>query len=220
MRRAIGRNRAALLAALGSPPDVASVPDALWAKIEADIADDTKRLLIAFFLLAQSEMGSVTDRLIDPDAAGLAAADYASRRASELGKDLTSTLRDRVTTAAEEARTGLERGESSSKTTAQLGTRIQEIATKQAESTGVTETTAANSAGEIEFKRQHKKETGIVLLGAWSASLDSKTCKVCRGLDGTDEEIWGEKYPEGPPAHVQCRCFILWSPATPGPDDP
>jgi hypothetical protein len=31
-------------------------------------------------------------------------------------------------------------------------------------------------------------------------------CPICGPLDGTPESVWGAEFPDGPPAHVRCRC--------------
>lgn len=50
----------------------------------------------------------------------------------------------------------------------------------------------------------------------WDASMDSKVCPICAGLDGKTAPIGG-MFPGGydsPPAHAACRCVSLaWSPA-------
>lgn len=35
---------------------------------------------------------------------------------------------------------------------------------------------------------------------------DADACPVCQELDGETDELWGEEYPGGPPAHPNCRC--------------
>lgn len=37
-------------------------------------------------------------------------------------------------------------------------------------------------------------------------------CKICAPLDGHSEKIWGAEFPEGPPAHPNCRCYLHWVP--------
>jgi len=40
----------------------------------------------------------------------------------------------------------------------------------------------------------------------WQTSGDEKVCEICGPLDGKAEDEWDD--PEGPPAHVNCRCWM------------
>ena len=54
---------------------------------------------------------------------------------------------------------------------------------------------------------------GLQLRREWSAVLDSATCEVCAGLDGSvrwDHEPFARGV-SGPPMHPHCRCFVLES---------
>jgi len=210
LRRAIGRNRARLLESLGDPPDVANVPDYLWSDIEAKIQADIERALVIVYLLGMAEMSHTFGHKPDAETAGERAADYASRRAADLAGDMTGTLRDQVTTATDRAAEMLESGYTSRQALGEVNRRIREIAQNQANAAGVTETTSANSAGEVEYKRQYEAETGISLLATWRTERDGKVCQVCRGLEGATEEEFGDDFPEGPPAHHGCRCYLDW----------
>ena len=42
----------------------------------------------------------------------------------------------------------------------------------------------------------------------WATQLDEKVCAICGPLDDTLQEVWINSFPEGPPAHPNCRCEI------------
>lgn len=44
----------------------------------------------------------------------------------------------------------------------------------------------------------------------WHTERDGRVCKICKPLDGQPEKQWREKYPNGPKAHVACRCYLDW----------
>jgi hypothetical protein len=217
LRRAIGRNRVALLEALGNPPDVRNIPDDLWEQLQADIEDDTRRALVIMYLLGMEGMDFEdpdTGKRFRPDsqAAGELAGSYASGRAAELARGMTDTVRSQLSTAVNDAANA---GMTSAQTTAAARARMREIAEVQSESAATTETTAANSAGEIEFKRHYEAKTGIQLRGTWRTSGLGNVCKICKPLDGQPEEVWINQFPQGSPAHPRCNCHITWEPVKP-----
>lgn len=42
----------------------------------------------------------------------------------------------------------------------------------------------------------------------WATQLDEQVCAICGPLDDTLQEVWINSFPEGPPAHPNCRCEI------------
>lgn len=42
----------------------------------------------------------------------------------------------------------------------------------------------------------------------WATQIDEKVCSICGPLDDTLQKVWEGSYPEGPPAHPNCRCEI------------
>ena len=77
----------------------------------------------------------------------------------------------------------------------------------RAEVIAVTETTRAAAAG-VELTRQEIAKAGIAMVRIWRTSNDELTCPVCAPLNGTDETVWAGQYPDGPPAHPNCRCAM------------
>ena len=81
----------------------------------------------------------------------------------------------------------------------------------RAEGIGVTETTAAISAGE-----EWVMAAVLTLMLAdserysrtWQTEEDGKVCRVCRPLNRKTERYWQLVAPHGPPAHPHCRCWL------------
>jgi len=84
---------------------------------------------------------------------------------------------------------------------------------ERAGSIAATETTRAVSAGEL----------GILALAAelldgedgrrdrvWRTSEDGAVCPVCAPLNRKSEDSWRHAFPDGPPAHPNCRCFLQY----------
>lgn len=47
------------------------------------------------------------------------------------------------------------------------------------------------------------------IVAVWHTEQDNRVCPRCAPLNGRPEGNWGE-FPLGPPAHVNCRCFLTW----------
>ena len=116
IKRAYGRTRERLIAALGDPPDVRNIPDSLWDQLEKQIEDDLREAIAIVLLLQMRAIDldlSLADdsgqRLrVNPQRAGQAAARYAARRARRVSTNAVSTYRDRLETASREARDAIE----------------------------------------------------------------------------------------------------------------
>lgn len=226
LRRALGRTRQRLIDALGSPPDVANIPDALWEEVAIEVESDTRDTIALVLLLGMRRMSADFDWRPDSDLAGERAARYADRRASQLADGMVDTYRDRLTTAARDATATLEaeiaeaeavgrdieQAERAAQKRAQreVNRLAREIVAEQAASGGVTETTAANSSGEMEWRNLFEEETGVELRAIWNT--EPGACEICYPLDGKGEEDWGDDFPNGPTAHVNCRCWLTFEP--------
>lgn len=81
---------------------------------------------------------------------------------------------------------------------------------KRIERIGVTETTRTISAGELAARDELQRIAENGIIGRWITERDAKVCPICRPLDGKAESIWAQQFPDGPPAHPNCRCTILY----------
>lgn len=44
----------------------------------------------------------------------------------------------------------------------------------------------------------------------WVTARDEKVCPICRPLNDKPEYLWTKDFPNGPPAHPVCRCYLNW----------
>ena len=53
-------------------------------------------------------------------------------------------------------------------------------------------------------------EFGVKTVRVWNTEADEivQKCPICYPLNNTTEEVWGERYPDGAPAHPRCRCDV------------
>lgn len=79
----------------------------------------------------------------------------------------------------------------------------------RAEAIAITEITRAISRGE-EFAAGLIQKQGVLLECVWWTAQDERVCPICGELHGRIELFWVDEYPDGPPAHVRCRCRKRW----------
>jgi hypothetical protein len=69
----------------------------------------------------------------------------------------------------------------------------------------VTEVTRIYSDATNEYQRM-ALEYGVEMRRIWLTLRDNLTCAICGPLHGMPESVWEIQYPDGPPAHPNCRC--------------
>jgi hypothetical protein len=75
----------------------------------------------------------------------------------------------------------------------------------RAQMIAATETTRAQSQA-IAMYRKELDEHGIAVTERWLTAEDERVCEICGPLDHETEDVWRAQFPDGPPAHVNCRC--------------
>lgn len=79
----------------------------------------------------------------------------------------------------------------------------------RAHAIAVTEITRALSISE-NVAAALALEMGYMLKSHWITEEDDRVCPECSPLHNMTESAWSLKFPEGPPAHVFCRCRRRW----------
>lgn len=121
---------------------------------------------------------------------------------------LSSASRARVRDAI---RLGMVQGEATSEIVRRIrGTRalrfrdgVMEISRRSAEAMVRTAVTHTATVAREEF---YKQNSDIISKVQWVATLDTRTCVICQGLDG--KTFPAEEGPR-PPAHINCRCTSI-----------
>jgi HK97 family phage portal protein len=80
----------------------------------------------------------------------------------------------------------------------------------RAELIAVTETTRALSQG-VMMVQDELAEAGIPMRRVWTTANDELVCPICGVLNGVPEIDFQGEYPDGSPAHPNCRCEIVLS---------
>lgn len=48
------------------------------------------------------------------------------------------------------------------------------------------------------------------LVAIWQTEEDGRVCPLCGPLNGKPAQDWIGQFPQGPPAHVNCRCWLIY----------
>lgn len=71
----------------------------------------------------------------------------------------------------------------------------------------VTEITRAYSSA-TNIQKKLLAEAGIEMERIWHTGHDELVCEICAPLNGQPESVWAKDFPDGAPAHVNCRCWL------------
>jgi hypothetical protein len=138
------------------------------------------------------------------DELGTAAGAWARLHATDIEKELDKTTQKVLREAAQAYldTPGMTRGELEAKLKPAFGEA-------RAESIATTEITRANAAAVNELKDHYEERYALQYERIWQTNADEMVCDICRPLNGKPESEWGDKYPDGAPAHPRCRCAIV-----------
>ena len=78
---------------------------------------------------------------------------------------------------------------------------------RRAQAIATTEITRAYSQAAT-ITQQEVAAQGLVTLRQWVTWRDDRVCPICGPLHNTFEDVWQIEQPAGPPAHVNCRCWL------------
>lgn len=198
--RANSRHRQEIETALGIPPDPSRVPPSLLERIEQEINTAALALLLLMYLDAFDGMGKAF-RQVSP-----------SRSTAERNADDWATARARQVSRQwrENTQNGLN-GLGRLNTPAEVSGRLDTIFGEGRASTiATTETTGAISAGEADFAGQVLEMEGDVMFATWQTEEDARVCPVCAPLNDKPQTDWDGDFPTGPPAHPNCRCYLVY----------
>jgi hypothetical protein len=190
MARLHGKFRNQLTDLLGNPPNPANVPESFWSEAEDEMRRD---LAIVLLLIAG---GSAAQHGLRLDSS-LSAAQWAETRSQLVAPQWATNGRERLV-----SRLRVNPPLSAEEIAADVfnPSRAQTIAT--------TETTTATSAGgEIGVA----ETIGLSDLDQWFTAEDDRVCPICGPLHESIRDTWMAQFPDGPPAHPNCRCWIQYA---------
>lgn len=216
------RHRKEVLNEIEQVGSVREIPDSFWERIRSEQETELVAALLVL-ILAGDEWTTNELRqqgVIARGASDKTTVDYAlsaAHRAQDIAATTTDTLRNRLARKIEDAaltgpgrlgevtRAGAEQAADEVFTPERRGT-IATDATTGSLSTG--QRGAAERIGGDGASTEAGQRVTIELI--WRTEKDNRVCPRCSPLDGTNEEIWGKVFPNGPgpTAHPNCRCEL------------
>jgi len=197
------KHREELLSYLGNPPDLDRVPDEFWEKVERE---ERERLILLLLIVFSASAIQHGERFgLDRDQVAGAAEEWAAVRAAEVAEGYARHSRELAETAASR----WAQSEGMEMPATEVAEDISRIfGTTRDRMIAINETAAAATAGG---------EYGIAATAGrseddtWYTADDARVCPVCSPLHGVGRSVWSSYFPEGPPAHVVCRCWIVYA---------
>jgi hypothetical protein len=165
------------------------VPDAVYAEIEEDAQQRIAAILLILFL-SSAETHGAPPGIIEP-----AASEFANSRGAQVAEQLVANTRARLSAPAMATATVSQRIEQS----------VMALGPERAATIAVTETTVATSAGG---ERGVASSVGLQEFDLWYTRQDDRVCPICGPLHAAKRSLWSLRFPNGPPGHPNCRCYI------------
>lgn len=209
-----------LIKLLGNPPDVDGVPQAFWDEIENDLGIEIAQMEFVAYAMSGLQHGG------DPKTIEAEAAAHALKRSKELTHALTDNTKamlfdwlDREFGPEEVAISDVAAGRAGrldDDGLARMTDKVNEVLGEpRAEKVAATEVTdASTSGGEKAVHSSGNDDSQDI----WWTRDDSKVCKICQPLHKQPRPVWESQFPEGPPSHPLCRCWIDYARAATMPD--
>lgn len=161
-------------------------PSSQALRIKTAVADE----LAGIFTEAAGQIGAAEKWDMSVSGLSTDARIWANVKADALGRDIATHTMERLGPDAD------------------LGSIFGE---PRARAIGITETTAAISAGE-DWTFQWATTNGLIgretVTRRWYTERDAQVCEICGPLHRKTEEVWQRMFPQGPPAHPRCRCWL------------
>jgi len=213
MSRMMASQRQELIRLLGNPPDMRRVPDEFWQRVQQQAEDELSAILIVIMMQqARITLGMIPDKpTLDRDVAirriDTTARVIADHRSSQMAESYVETSRQQLEQAQQRWDAAIDAGEEIS------DADIHDTATNifgptRSENIAITETTnAASQGGEITVRATVGESDN----DTWFTEADGRVCPFCAPLHQASRTRWERFYPDGPPAHPRCRCWIQYA---------
>jgi hypothetical protein len=213
------RHRKAVKAAIKHYGRVQDIPEIFWLEMEFEIEQEQVAAIALLILAADEWTSDEIDRqgvragTQDRNAVTRSARDQVHRTAAAT----VDTLRKRLERKVEDARVSRS-GDVGELTDVGLDDAIDSVFTQERRSTIATDSTttafstgqrtAAERAGRDGIRNEDGQRVTLELI--WRTERDNLVCSRCSPLEGTNEDVWGKVFPNGPgpEAHPNCRCSL------------
>jgi hypothetical protein len=197
------RQKDALIAIVGSPPDLSRLKKSHWKKWEDEQAAALLALMLGY-TLSQTRMAIEELQNLDWTQQTIRGNDSPEQKMEKLKSAITRGV---IARTRRRARFAAESISNTTQTRLQRGGAPEDIITQaRARMISITEMTAARSAAVTAmFHELQKKNVACELV--WRLR-PCQHCDVCPLLADTAYSFWSRFVPSGPPVHPHCCCVL------------
>lgn len=174
---------------------------------EEAFANELMAVLVPFLVAyASAQVMAMLEEFgldIDPAEINAEVLAWATTYSSQLAQQLVQTTNKAVEKAVEQFRLN------PTLTEEQIASLLEfTFSEVRADLISITELTRALAIG-VWLAQQLLEQLGLKLTRVWETAKDELVCaEICAPLDEQPEEVWKAEFPEGPPAHGNCRCGL------------
>lgn len=190
---------------LASSPNASAIPASFYTRLTSDMEAAALTHLERVSAEAADRL-AVTLGVPQSEAARTEAKNWAQSRAAELASQFVERTREWIAEIIAKAKAGAETAAVAA--VAAVAGMATVFSPGRASSLGVTETTEAASAGEMNAARQIERDYRVKVVAYWEVDESSNVCPICSRCHGQPQEFWERVYPNGPPGHPHCACSL------------
>lgn len=203
-------------------------PDLMWSAFRQHVADALREDLAALFVVVWFLLAS-DDTKLGVNADVIVSLFFDHARPDRIAGQLAETSKAQLATGTPPANVFTPSRASTIATTeitatitqAEAAANAANAATKQRNEAHPTRAGEPMSAEELERHlppedREAPLRVAPGLLIYWVTAGDAAVCPICSPLNQREYEQWQERFPNGPPAHPNCRCFLSYGMAAGG----
>lgn len=235
-----GEQRRRLLLLLGNPPSVDHIPEKEWERIRKETQEALRGSLAIVYFLAVQNLKVRLPQFASHYILAQAAVEWATNRSATLAEEMTANTQQRLRESIERARgfTAATQAEVAAEVRQSMGSILGPARAETVGVTETTGAITAGERRGIDWvdehlAKEHQREAARAeaegrkppkrpekTVAVWVTEADSKVCPICRPLNGRRMDEWDNHVaPEiaqqlsqtgGPPAHVNCRCWVEW----------
>jgi len=188
-----------LLELLGDPPNLNNLPPSFWDDWGREAQAAMSRHFRDIYVASAEQILNAQPIGVDWGLVNQQAITWAEGYSFELVSGINETSRRAV---AEAVSAFFEEGQTLADLRASLS---QTFGPVRASMIGTTEVTRSAVQGERAFVEELRRE-GVMFERRWITSQDERVCPICSPLHEQLDTEWAGRFPDGPPAHVRCRC--------------
>ena len=213
--RAFKKHRRELERLLGTPPNLANVPEDFWQRIRQEIEEESAVMIYLLFLASATQDHDRIAPGLTVEVAEPLATDFARQRAQTLAGQFIDASRKKL---GKFDGSGIVDGQEVTREAVKDATETV-FGESRAERMGVTEATEAATKGGDTWKRETEQREGRRIIAYWAhsgyrprghANATVDPCTICSPLEGRKLDDLPPQFQTGPPGHPICDCFIKY----------